>query len=87
MNICNFCPYNKIFFQEKKKIFFNIVGITLSPFGIITELCQHGDLHQHIHNPKIDVSWKFRIRVAMDIAQGIQYLQGKNNETEKKNKR
>lgn len=42
----------------------------------MTEICPHGDLFTLLHNPEAPFSWKLRLKVAQDIALGLQYLQG-----------
>jgi len=49
-------------------------GFTIDPFCIITEFIHHGNLHDVIHDEKIELSWGYRWRCAMDMAKGMKYL-------------
>lgn len=40
------------------------------------EKCEHGELYEVLHNYDISLSWKFRLKVATDIANAMEYLHG-----------
>eukprot|EP01127_Copromyxa_protea_P021835 TRINITY_DN7619_c0_g1_i2.p1 TRINITY_DN7619_c0_g1~~TRINITY_DN7619_c0_g1_i2.p1 ORF type:complete len:2022 (-),score=440.49 TRINITY_DN7619_c0_g1_i2:87-5282(-) len=52
-----------------------VLGIILRPLCIVTELCLHNSLYQHINNWKTPISWDLRLRIVRDLASGIQFLQ------------
>eukprot|EP01127_Copromyxa_protea_P021259 TRINITY_DN7267_c0_g1_i2.p1 TRINITY_DN7267_c0_g1~~TRINITY_DN7267_c0_g1_i2.p1 ORF type:complete len:2037 (-),score=281.34 TRINITY_DN7267_c0_g1_i2:43-5445(-) len=51
-----------------------VLGIILTPYCIITELCPYGDLHSYIHTPNNKMSWALKLRIASDIASGLHFL-------------
>lgn len=56
----------------------SIDGSGLSASYIVTELCVGGDLLRLLQNHEVDVSWKIRTRIAMQIAGAIRFLHAKN---------
>lgn len=56
----------------------SIDGSGLSASYIVTELCVGGDLLRLLQNHEVDVSWKIRTRIAMQVAGAIRFLHAKN---------
>ena len=70
----------------------NLFGVTLKPLQMVMELVTCGDLYELMHPPDPNdpskrtrlppdesrYSWKFRLKIALDIAKGMQYLQNIN---------
>eukprot|EP01125_Pyxidicula_operculata_P012355 TRINITY_DN4057_c0_g1_i2.p1 TRINITY_DN4057_c0_g1~~TRINITY_DN4057_c0_g1_i2.p1 ORF type:complete len:2474 (-),score=525.58 TRINITY_DN4057_c0_g1_i2:159-7580(-) len=52
----------------------SILAVTMNPLCIVTELANYGNLYDYIHNPSKSLTWKLRVRIALDIALGIHYL-------------
>eukprot|EP00013_Stygamoeba_regulata_P015252 CAMPEP_0177687886 /NCGR_PEP_ID=MMETSP0447-20121125/34372_1 /TAXON_ID=0 /ORGANISM="Stygamoeba regulata, Strain BSH-02190019" /LENGTH=976 /DNA_ID=CAMNT_0019198167 /DNA_START=18 /DNA_END=2948 /DNA_ORIENTATION=+ len=56
----------------------NLFGITTSPLQMLMELAPGGDLGDLLHNDWgsdiRDISWKFRYKLAYDIASGMNFL-------------
>eukprot|EP01125_Pyxidicula_operculata_P019300 TRINITY_DN698_c1_g2_i3.p1 TRINITY_DN698_c1_g2~~TRINITY_DN698_c1_g2_i3.p1 ORF type:complete len:772 (-),score=190.32 TRINITY_DN698_c1_g2_i3:71-2386(-) len=55
-----------------------LIGIVLEPMCIISELIEYGDLYNFIHNYDNTIPWKLKIKLAMDICEGIKWMHGKN---------
>jgi len=53
----------------------SVIGIILSPFCIVTELCSHGTLYDFSRKWENPFTWKFRTKVSRDVAAGVKYLQ------------
>uniref|UniRef100_A0A6B2L067 Protein kinase domain-containing protein n=1 Tax=Arcella intermedia TaxID=1963864 RepID=A0A6B2L067_9EUKA len=51
-----------------------IEGICVSPFSILFEVCQAGDLLKLVENLERPISWSLRRKILVDIARGIEYL-------------
>lgn len=49
-------------------------GVCLKPFCMITEFLPYGDLRHYLENPKNEINWTVRLRIAIDIAQGMVFL-------------
>ena len=56
-----------------------LFGVSINPLRMIMEWCGKGDLWHLLHPKdktlKIELSWKLRYRIALDIAKGMNYLQ------------
>eukprot|EP01126_Amoeba_proteus_P007182 TRINITY_DN12557_c0_g1_i1.p1 TRINITY_DN12557_c0_g1~~TRINITY_DN12557_c0_g1_i1.p1 ORF type:complete len:465 (-),score=94.19 TRINITY_DN12557_c0_g1_i1:124-1518(-) len=52
-----------------------ILGLVVQPFVIIMELCPHGDLHSVIGNLEIPITWPLKLKLSMDITNGLKFLQ------------
>jgi len=51
-------------------------GCGLNAVYIVTEFCQGGDL-THLLISKNELGWKFRIKIAMELASALVHLHGK----------
>jgi serine/threonine protein kinase/Leucine-rich repeat (LRR) protein len=51
-----------------------MLAIALSPLTIVTELCEHGMLFEVLTNDSATIDWRFRLKMALDIAAGMHYL-------------
>ncbi len=47
-------------------------GVSLYPLCMVTEYVPNGDLFRFLQ--KGDISWRFKLKLAHDIAKGMQYL-------------
>lgn len=56
----------------------NLKGYSFSPFAMIMEKIPEGQLYNFLHNEKNNLNWNLRIKIALDIAQGMQVLHGFN---------
>ena len=45
---------------------------------LVLEYCPKGDLRQFLKDSEVEISWKKRISVALDIARGMSYLHSRN---------
>ena len=52
----------------------NLKGYSLHPLSMVMECVLGGDLYQFIHNPKIQIDWQLRLKLAVDIASGMNFL-------------
>src|SRR5690606_29291735 len=53
-----------------------IIGISMHPLSILLELVHFGNLFDLIQDWKKSISWRFRLRVAINMANGIKFLHG-----------
>ena len=51
-----------------------LFGITVNPLQMIMEFLPSGDLYHLLHSDK-PMSYFFQLRIALDIAMGMEYLQ------------
>jgi len=49
-------------------------GLCLSPLCIIMEFMAGGNLYDFLHTKEIDMTWRVRVKIAVDIATGMAYL-------------
>eukprot|EP01125_Pyxidicula_operculata_P020854 TRINITY_DN7831_c0_g1_i1.p1 TRINITY_DN7831_c0_g1~~TRINITY_DN7831_c0_g1_i1.p1 ORF type:complete len:2512 (+),score=475.63 TRINITY_DN7831_c0_g1_i1:325-7860(+) len=54
----------------------NLMGICFNPFSIILEFVPSGNMFDFIHNYDVPILWNMKLRLARDLALGIQYLHG-----------
>lgn len=47
---------------------------TFPPYLIVSEFCSGGTLYDLIHDPLNQLTWRQRIKILLDIAQGMEYL-------------
>lgn len=52
----------------------NLVAFSFNPFSLIMEKASEGALYNFLHDDKQALNWHLRIRIALDIAQGMQAL-------------
>lgn len=52
------------------------VGLLFTPFAMVIEYCGGGTLFDFIHNYQNNLPWPLLIRIATDMASGLQYLHG-----------
>ncbi|KAL6054440.1 Myotubularin-like phosphatase domain [Balamuthia mandrillaris] len=43
-------------------------------YCIVTELLPHGNLYDYIHEPGNPLSWPLRLKIALDVAEGMKFL-------------
>jgi hypothetical protein len=43
------------------------------------ELCSKGNLYELIHDASFDMPWNFTVKAALDLANGIQFMQSMKN--------
>jgi serine/threonine protein kinase len=52
-----------------------LIGICTKPLALVTDYLELGALHNYLHVPTAPrLSWRYRVRVALDIAKGMYYL-------------
>lgn len=52
-----------------------MTGVCLKPFCLVTEFMPCGDLYSLCHRPPMaEISWPLRLRIALDMAKGMQFL-------------
>ena len=56
----------------------NLLGFSTSPLMMIMECVTGGDLFGLISNKAIDITWELRLKLAVDMAQGMALLHGIN---------
>lgn len=49
-------------------------GITVNPLRMVMEFVSGGDLYHVLHSSK-ELSFRLRLRIALDVAKGMRYLQ------------
>ena len=54
----------------------NLKAYSTSPLSMIMEFVTGGDLYNFIHNPNIDIDWDIRLKIALDMANGMAFLHG-----------
>lgn len=47
-------------------------------YELVLEYCPKGDLRQYLKDENLEISWKRRISMALDIARGMSYLHSRN---------
>lgn len=52
--------------------------ICVDPFCVTMEYIPLGDLHTHLHELSNPIEWMLMLKLATDIARGVQYLHGKS---------
>ncbi|KAM9963378.1 hypothetical protein ACTFIW_006606 [Dictyostelium discoideum] len=55
----------------------NLLGFTLSPFTMVMEYIDCGDLHKFLHSPigdQLNGNWALILKLALDIAKGMEFL-------------
>ncbi|KAK5576661.1 hypothetical protein RB653_007805 [Dictyostelium firmibasis] len=52
----------------------SLMGVSLSPFCLVTELLQYGDLAKFIRNTAETFSWGTVLKLAIDIGKGMNFL-------------
>ena len=56
----------------------NLIGYSTSPLVMVMECVTGGDLYGLIHNEKINIDWHVRLKIALDIAYGMDFLHSIN---------
>src|SRR5690606_3617068 len=63
--------------ELKNPFLVNLLGFCIEPtFAIIMDFAEYGDLYSYIHSDK-SISWDAILKIAHDIAQGLNYLHSK----------
>lgn len=52
----------------------SLIGYSVKPFAIVTRVMPQGDLFSFLKSYKEEVPWYFRVRVAIDVAAGMEFL-------------
>jgi len=52
----------------------NLIGFSWSPLCLVLEFISHGDLHDFLQSTEERLTWKQRIKMALDVASAIEYL-------------
>ncbi|KAN0011928.1 hypothetical protein ACTFIU_000147 [Dictyostelium citrinum] len=55
----------------------NLLGFTLSPFTMVMEYIDCGDLHKFLHSPvgdQLNGNWALILKLALDIGKGMEFL-------------
>ena len=50
------------------------MGACIDPICLITEFCSRGSLFDLLQNRKLKLTWKLRLKLAMDAARGMRFL-------------
>ena len=56
----------------------NLKGYSMNPLAMIMECVTGGDLFGFIHNPEIEFDWQLRLKIALDMALGMNFLHSIN---------
>lgn len=56
----------------------NLLGYCTNPLVMVMECVSGGDLYGLIHNPDITIDWHVRMKIALDMAYGLEYMHGIN---------
>ena len=56
----------------------NLLGYSTSPLVMVMECVTGGDLYGLIHNEKIEIDWHVRMKIALDMAYGMEFLHSMN---------
>lgn len=49
-------------------------GITVNPLRMVMEFISGGDLYHLLHSSR-ELTFRYRLRIALDVAKGMRYLQ------------
>lgn len=55
-----------------------LLGFSVNPYSIIMELVPKGTLYDLVNNQEFKMDWNLRLKIALDIAQGMAYMHSKN---------
>jgi len=56
----------------------SLKSLSMNPFCLVTEFVPYGNLYNFIHNYDHFIGWDLVIKIALDIANGIKYMHGRN---------
>ena len=65
----------------KNKYLVELKGICTHPLAMVMDYFPLGSLDRHLRDPKVKhpcLSWKYRVRLALNIARGMDYLHGED---------
>jgi hypothetical protein len=51
-----------------------LVGVIFFPPAVILPFCEYGSLHHLLHNNEYCLTWILRLRILLDVANGMNYL-------------
>jgi len=51
-----------------------VKGLCMNPFCMLLEFCSLGSLYDYLHNKDKPVNWAVILKLAMDMAQGMQFM-------------
>ena len=49
----------------------DFMGFSINPFAVVMELVPCGNLYKFLHNETQPLSWEYRMKVAINVAQGM----------------